>query len=374
MKILKIPLLIIILLVLVPISFSCFDSDGGKNYSTFGIVSFYENNILMELEDRCVTDDFKENNILEEFYCDERNNSKSLFIQCDHLCHEGRCITQEEVEDLFICSDSDSGKNPTIKGITHGRVSVSSSMGVFYDSCLIGFNNKVIEYFCNEHNLVEVEIIECTSQCLDGACLDINNDLVCDNDYYSIFFRSSLYDDYKDISCCSSDNNCVYNKECYSEFSLIQINGSYNYCSNGFWLSCGNSEKSCIDICNFSWANIGESYFFGGFINEVIGCCGDNEGEYYIEGIDSSSACCDNSNDSVINGVCYKNQENNDLSKSITYNQEDKEHKEFLLKFSSNSSDYDYTFESDEDINNLNSDNNKGLLSRIFGFFIKLFN
>lgn len=68
--------------------------------------------------------------------------------------------------------------------------------------------------------------------------------------------------------------------------------GKY-YCKNGEWYDADYSKKYC-ERCSYNW-------FAAGKENR---CCGDEEKEYLVKGIDGTTACCDSSETHVEGGKC----------------------------------------------------------------------
>ncbi|MEK6968570.1 MAG: M60 family metallopeptidase [Nanoarchaeota archaeon] len=186
---------------------TCFDSDGGKNYSVQGYTKGTTTRINYELWDNC-----QDSTYLMEQYCykDLRGTKKfacpsgtacqagacvKITNFCNGLCEPGDsitcptdcavqppppvcgngicesnevttcpgdCVTQES------CFDSDGGNNPGISG----TLTVVNATGTFSFNDYCGLNNVVTEQYCSG-NKAMTGIIECPvgQTCSNGACI-----------------------------------------------------------------------------------------------------------------------------------------------------------------------------------------------------------
>ena len=70
-----------------------------------------------------------------------------------------------------VCFDSDGGKNYSIKGI------INDSGILTEDSCIFN-SSQLIEYYCQNNNLGNAEIVNCQNGCMNGTCIPVLN-IVC---------------------------------------------------------------------------------------------------------------------------------------------------------------------------------------------------
>lgn len=94
----------------------------------------------------------------------------SIDLDCNQgeYCNNGKCVVR--TNDLTLtCSDSDKGKDSTVKGITKDLTSE------YTDKCSLD-KQSVIEYYCGGDNKVRYETISCSSGtiCKNGACVKAN--------------------------------------------------------------------------------------------------------------------------------------------------------------------------------------------------------
>jgi hypothetical protein len=290
------------------IAIGCYDSDQGINPKIKGFINYSSEGKNFIDEDLCMP--ISEGNQLKEYYCDKQGKAKSIFIDCEVMCINGKCVNETDKKTLLQCKDTDLGENPFVKGKAHGRVSPDVTVKDFEDYCLN--KNSLMEYFCND-NYVDYIMINCS--CTRGHCIEKETSKNCQYtyNYYKIWkFDNTRYysleDSFKIFNIldyvCSKDKGCVYEKKLYKENSTTIIEGKRLYCNKGYWKGCGDSKTSC-KACGLSWASLGEDHFIGSYNKAIYSCCGDDKGEYFIRGLDNTSACCDNINDSVANYVCY---------------------------------------------------------------------
>ncbi len=88
--------------------------------------------------------------------------------------------------------------------------------------------------------------------------------------------------------------------------------------SDGLWYDCDGNETLCGRMyCDYSWVLEGETAGGGSYPGEydsnpggdgtLLECCGDDQGEYYIDSMsscDGTEACCNNEYDTVLGGIC----------------------------------------------------------------------
>lgn len=302
---------LVIIVCSITVIADCIDSDGGKDPSASGNVT-YDGNTY---SDSCVDSQISEGRRLEEHYC-KRGVPESVYIECDVRCYAGRCIDEEELKTLNSCEDSDSGMNQHVKGTIEGRVNINSEKGVFTDYCLVGHKDMLMEYHCNEDGFVTVEMVKCDDGCKDGACEGGTHGLQCLGGTFAVRSRcsdegeSSVIDTLGcpgSVACCPSQSQCLVDGACIDEGSEVMLGGGTVFCRNGYLSDCDLDEGSCEDACGLHWAKLGEPRFIGEYDREVEDCCGDDSTEHYIVGEDNTSACCDKPTDYVSQGICHKN-------------------------------------------------------------------
>lgn len=100
--------------------------------------------------------------------------------------------------------------------------------------------------------------------------------------------------------CTNKKTDCIhpniqksFEKGCYYfKKDDPYLQGGY-YCENREWYELNNYTNFCKE-CGFYWIE-----------NNVPGCCGDDPNEFYIVGIDNSTACCNKPTEIVSKGKCF---------------------------------------------------------------------
>lgn len=131
---------------------ACVDFDNEKNYYVKGIARIGNNPEFNE--------DYCFGNRLSEFYCNKEGGISEEFYICQNGCKDGACVQKP------ACTDSDSGQNYYTKGTTFGINGKNS------DYCFDGNPKTLVELYCDEQGNVQSIYYECTSGCIDGACVD----------------------------------------------------------------------------------------------------------------------------------------------------------------------------------------------------------
>jgi len=107
-----------------------------------------------------------------------------------------------------------------------------------------------------------------------------------------------------DAACCQQETDCVYQAKCYSENTLLDLNGDGvkgEACSQGKWIDLDAYENLCYETPGMYWATSGEDHSFGEYETPYsTECCGDDAGEYRKGGV----YCCDSPEDEVVGGKC----------------------------------------------------------------------
>lgn len=102
-----------------------------------------------------------------EYFCDG-NIAKSEIKECDDVCVDSACIVRGD-----LCSDSDDGKKPAVKGTT------SNQYGSFTDFC--SNEKRLVEGYCKQGDSavatsktnpkIHLKTFICTNNCQGGVCL-----------------------------------------------------------------------------------------------------------------------------------------------------------------------------------------------------------
>lgn len=161
---------------------SCTDSDGYNIYKK-GVVEFEYfdagETTKAGMEDVCNYYSKKTKShigLVRESYC-EGDYLKTDWSTCGQgsVCRDGACVSEDS--NVSICTDTDGGKDITIRGSIYGYGGSGDDRCIFVsDDGLEGSTNKcsgnecyVGEYFC-DGEVKNLENIPCPSGCLDGAC------------------------------------------------------------------------------------------------------------------------------------------------------------------------------------------------------------
>jgi len=178
-------------------------------------------------------------------------------------------LNDSEIQALYVptppvgtCTDSDGGKNYSMKGTTSlGSVNYS-------DSCT-GGDLSVLEYFC-ESNQIKSESYTCSDVCSHGVCLNIKfNETLIERDIGEIKF---IGHDYEDEGCPGLNGT-----ECNSNFVAVYNHSGANITTVGVGIyspgAFDNSKfKNDIKALNFTNKTILEKtrngnnyYYISGF-------------------------------------------------------------------------------------------------------------
>ena len=129
----------------------CFDSDGGSDLDTQGILSFRG---TFSRIDSCIDEDN-----LREYSC---NNIGGKIEPCEFGCSAGACLPDPGPIHID-CIDENLGKDINVKS------EVNYLGSIFEDSCS-DFSN-LTEFFCKDNDVISTENIACEFGCFDGACI-----------------------------------------------------------------------------------------------------------------------------------------------------------------------------------------------------------
>jgi hypothetical protein len=196
----------------------CTDSDGGKDYSVKGSVSFGGT----EHEDSCM---FNQDKFLVEAYC-ENNFQKLETVECKDRCENGKCVSGNIASGN--CKDSEDGIDIYNKGY------VLSSGSKLYDYC---DDNSIVDYICMGNTPREDRTV-CPYGCNDGVCITSKNpsQSCSDSDegqnYFTkgkvIWAGNEIYD-----YCSTRSGNTVYEQYCYNNELKYERYECPNKCSDG---------------------------------------------------------------------------------------------------------------------------------------------
>ena len=138
----------------------CTDTDGGIEYFDEGTLNALGN----DYTDFCFV--AGDDEYILEYYCSDQPQiiyGTTRWL-CPNGCENGQCLPPTE------CTDSDGGDNVYVAGVTVGN---NDGYGVYReDFCLD--EDTVFEYFCWGIDVVQGSR-NCESQCVDGACLMVQN-------------------------------------------------------------------------------------------------------------------------------------------------------------------------------------------------------
>jgi len=170
---------------------TCTDSDDGKNYTIKGTAFGIKLGTIDEeviYEDVCLEDNADGDNLQESFCVIDEDKKEKVsfeFYNCLKGCKDGVCRESEKVS----CSDSDGGKDYSIKGNMvddiHGNYpsdycidSASVEDAEMYGGSEVSESQILFEHYCDEINQdpngpsnFKWEYYECPNGCKDGACV-----------------------------------------------------------------------------------------------------------------------------------------------------------------------------------------------------------
>ncbi len=126
----------------------CTDTDGGRDYYSFGYVYKHEGIIF---PDKCFQ------NRVREAYCLEDRISHRYYT-CPNGCLDGKCLDR-----LYKCSDSDDNNYYTAGFVT------KYPEGRFEDYCVL--DKFLVEYRCRNNDISKIWYT-CPYGCKKGRCLE----------------------------------------------------------------------------------------------------------------------------------------------------------------------------------------------------------
>lgn len=192
----------------------CEDSDYGKNYYVFGVIT---------TPDGLVPDACSDFMHLVEHYCDENGEAAQETYLCPGGCSEGVCL----------CRDTDGGKAYYVQGTAGNET----------DECTSP--TRLTEYFCSSDGIGVEENIRCP--CEDGACICMESDR--GRNYYRK--GSIVWDPHERVDECIDSRQL---REYYCDGNEVQEETIYCF-------SCRNGACECTD------SDYGVNYYLQGTLS-----------------------------------------------------------------------------------------------------------
>ncbi|MFH1721461.1 MAG: hypothetical protein ABH950_02520 [Candidatus Altiarchaeota archaeon] len=226
-------------------------------------------------------------------------NNGVQYACCDNILDvvevDGSCTTQDSDDSQLLC---DTFPGTVCSGLTCWNPSWFTASGetpsAYYESSCCGDDVQDISYketflTFNCYNFGGITAIACADDPNIKGCCDYTND------------------------CVSPDGYChpyrLLTTQAYNVSTTESKNYAYCYSAGIGWMDCDyNTGFYCDTECSNIGKRIlgGESVPFGEYTDQItLGCCGDDDGEYYvIDGV--NEACCDSPTDCVDGtGACY---------------------------------------------------------------------
>jgi hypothetical protein len=124
-------------------------------------------------------------------------------IDCPNGCEDGACISEGDVQEDSVCTDSDGGKDYYVKG------SITTETETLWDKCRYSMLTKsfdgVGEWYCEQGHARRTDV-RCTGGCEDGVCLGEAVVPECiDEDGDDLFVKGSAKEEYG-----SGTNDCCF--------------------------------------------------------------------------------------------------------------------------------------------------------------------
>jgi len=220
----------------------CTDSDKGRSIYKKGVTRGLDASQKMrDWIDFCEDDAH-----LREYVCaTDGRHINGHYIECDIACRDGACLIKED-----DCTDSDGGKNYSVKGETKKTGASDGNV----DSCT---GNRLSEFYCNDLGGTSEEFHICLCRCIDGSCIregdpDCVKELCSDpdgRDYFKRGFSKGQSKPDGDYDHCSKweDSNILYEYYCDAgELKIESYDCPKDYvCQNGACV-VEDSDK-CVD-------------------------------------------------------------------------------------------------------------------------------
>jgi hypothetical protein len=280
----------------------CTDSDSGIDYRVRGWVSdSYDN---QQYYDYCTLNGQQVYSCsngdpgcgIQEKYCDTNNRRSSRYItgsdfylQCTYGCENGACAKTSP----YVCSDSDGGIYPNIKGTTTSNApepyeQMQTDYCLDKSSCQAHFGSDycVNEASCHPDGLTGMGAYECPNGCNDGACIETTSVGYCGD------------------GVCSYGDDLVYNEgdrttqvingvsysidlvAVNSDSASIEVNGEAQTLATGTGRMFGDLDLYLNDVCYQTSSTVTKNYVVMGSepTIEFSGC-----GSAVIDGADLSN-------------------------------------------------------------------------------------
>src|SRR3989339_1146446 len=209
-------------------STACTDSDGGKIYSTQGVLSYGNKSYT----DYC----YANTNYVIEYYCNESDVGKAEYYLCNGGCENGACKTNST--NPGTCTDTDGGEIYSIRGTTSKDGSSST------DFCS---GNTLTEYYCGPNGILTA-LATCDGGCNAGVCVT-----TCTPNYNNCGSWSACTNGSKTQTC--SQTNCpslpltqTNTESCTTPTSCTDSDSGLNYFTQG--TSAGINGYTYTDTCS----------------------------------------------------------------------------------------------------------------------------
>ncbi len=213
----------------------CKDSDGGKDYYTYGETS----------DANSGGGDICNGNNLVEHYCSEGKHVYETY-SCEDGCLNGACKGDWSAD----CYDSDGGKDYYI----YGETSDANSGGG--DICN---GNNLVEHYCSQWGH-EYETYTCPDGCEDGACLTVSEWPVCGD---GVVDDGESCDDGNIVNGdgCTADCTVEVKKGCWeTDTGVSGTYSGYYYDYYGDQSESYNYDYSYDDSCYY-YDSYGKYYY-----------------------------------------------------------------------------------------------------------------
>src|SRR3989339_451469 len=198
-------------------STACTDSDGGKIYSTQGVLSYGNKSYT----DYC----YANTNYVIEYYCNESDVGKAEYYLCNGGCENGACKTNST--NPGTCTDTDGGEIYSIRGTTSKDGSSST------DFCS---GNTLTEYYCGPNGILTA-LATCDGGCNAGVCVT-----TCTPNYNNCGSWSACTNGSKTQTCSQTNCPSLPSTKTNTESCTATCTPNYNNC--GSWSACTNGSKT----------------------------------------------------------------------------------------------------------------------------------
>src|SRR3989339_1709147 len=186
-------------------STACTDSDGGKIYSTQGVLSYGNKSYT----DYC----YANTNYVIEYYCNESDIGKAEYYLCNGGCENGACKTNST--NPGTCTDTDGGEIYSIRGTTSKDGSSST------DFCS---GNTLTEYYCGPNGILTA-LATCDGGCNAGVCVT-----TCTPNYNNCGSWSACTNGSKTQTCSQTNCPSLPSTKTNTESCTATCTPNYNNC------------------------------------------------------------------------------------------------------------------------------------------------